>query len=68
MNTEQKQRSKVCNELAVECYKILEPNLLKVAETLETRMEISHFLACLDNRLALSIALKFNAKSEESKS
>jgi len=62
MTPEQKERSKICNHLAWECWQILEPKLQEVAETLETNMEISHFLACLDNRLAITIGMKFNVK------
>ena len=62
MKPEQKERSKICSHLAHECWQILEPKLQEVAEKLETNMEISHFLACLDNRLAITIAMRFNVE------
>lgn len=64
MNKEIVNRSKVCNQLAIKCYQLLEPTLQEVADTLESNIEISHFLSCLNNRLAISTALKFNAKSK----
>jgi hypothetical protein len=57
-----KERSKVCNQLAFECYQTLEPKLDEIANQLESNIEINHFLACLNNRLAVLIAMKFNVK------
>lgn len=57
-----RERSSVCNKLAFECWKILEPEVERIASELESNMEINHFLACLNNRLAVSVAMRFNVK------
>lgn len=60
-----KTRSRICNDLAFKCQNILLPEIDIIAEKLRSTMEISHFLACLDNRLAVLIAMKFNAKKKK---
>jgi len=66
MNKEQrdhsKDRSKVCSRLAVETSNMLEEKIKEVTGELENSMEIDHFLACLNNRLAVLIFMKFNCK------
>lgn len=67
MNQKEKtaERSRLCNKLAFECRTILVPKLDEIIEQLENRMEISHFLSCLNNRLAIELGLLFGVKGEK---
>lgn len=63
--SKRKTRSQVCNHLAWEIQNKLSPDIDEVANKLRSTMEINHFLACLNNRLAILIAMKFNVKKKK---
>lgn len=60
-----KTRSEVCSHLAFEWQNKLLPYIDEAANTLQSNMEINHFLTCLNNRLAVLIAMKFNVKKKK---
>ena len=63
----EKSRSAVCRELAYKCLHLLEQQTTEVAETLEGGMEVDHFLALLNNMLAININMKYNIRDAEKK-
>lgn len=67
MNPEEKERARVCNNLAFDCYQLLDPKVKEIANTLNNGMEIDSFLASLNNRLAIIIHTNFNIKNSSEK-
>lgn len=59
-------RSKVCNELAMRCQNLfLESIVDEIVEKLNNNIEVNHFLACLNNRLAILIGMRMNIKGHK---
>lgn len=59
-----KSRSREIDEMAVEVYKQLEPQLEGIASQLKDTMELSHFLAMLGNRIAIFVSLKQGVRED----
>lgn len=60
------ERTMLCNQLAVECSKILNDKLKEIAQLLKPGMETGYFFRTLDNNLTLHF-LAYQVKNEMNK-